>query len=413
MERVWESVAAQLDPSPEQRILAQLQQIALPEPDSTISQRVWEHSSRKIRDEQNSSRSINVLLMPARAAVVLLIAAMLVLVSVNALAAQALPGSALYPFKITAENLRWALTWSEANRAQLAIQLAEGRRREAAQLVLQGAAPSLVAQTVRDGLARLEYASSYLPREVILNEVEHFEDLTNGGGELYRVPTEQVINDFLTGIVPAPETPTPPSLQPTPSAPSASVTPSPLPTNTGAPTAPPPLTPPATPSVIRGVTVAPTKEPFSKTGMPIATLIPQATPTVVPNPTTILATKTLVPTLPIQIPTLVPPRPTNALVVPTIAVPNVVPTVADTLPPPTLPPRIPLPPTVAKLPPLPTVVPPPPAPTAAKPPSPPTVAPLPPLPTIAPPPLPTVAIPKPKPTKIVVPTIRPVPTVGL
>lgn len=346
-------------------------------------ERIWQRVRREIQTpDAPSARPVrNLLPVPVRVGLAAAIVLVLALVTANSLAAQALPGSPLYLIKQGSENLRWVFALTTANRAQLALELADARSEEAARLVAQGGPPAVVAETLTQEWSLLAFAASFAPGAA-QERVQRSAEMIARWNDSYRLPAQQAIPTWRTD--------TPP---PTPTLPAAIPLTVPLttPVTTQEPSAAPtelratPTTGITAPTSIASVTAAPApRATFTRAASPL----PISTRTPLPQPTPSSVIQTLAPIQPtvtssiVSPPTLAPPPtpPAPTVPLPTAKLPTVPPPPTLPLPPTSVPPTLPPPPTV----PIPTLPP-------ATVPPPPTV----PLPTVLPPTLPVPTLPRP------------------
>lgn len=419
--RVWQAVEPQLTLTPEQRVARRLDAVSLAEPDRATLNRVWGKTARQLRERR--PRVIPVIWQSAASVTLVLF---IVLLSVNALAASALPGDPLYGIKRAGEQARASLATNDTARAQFELSLADVRLDEARALVDRRAATALVAQALAEAKENLDAATPFVPPNEIGARLQRLDSFVEQIPEPYRNETQI----FVPTATVAPTLPPATPLLATPQIPSATAvatltraptSPSTAASTTVVPTSNPTVTPTGTGTALvdsETPTHAPTDVPPGV--IPSSTIVPTTTPilsvptspgrgTAVPSTPGVPAPPIETPILPIQtlpIPTLpIPTLPLPTVQVPTFAAPTAqlptlqIPTpVIPTLPLPTLPkptlviPTLPVPtlaiPTVA----VPTVR----VPTAL-------------LPTL---PLPTQSKPTPKPTRTPRPTSG-VPTLPL
>ncbi len=391
--RIWRAVEPQLTPTPEQRVVRDLRAVPLREPDAATLNRIWHKTAREMRAPQK--RALVPLALRHAAAFVAIVAVLLI--SVNALSAHALPGDPLYSAKRFGENVRVVFTRSDAERAQFALERADARLAEARKLAAQNASPALLRQTIAEAVNELNFAAPFVPSQEILNRREQLSNVSHQSGavpDLIETPTPFVSPTILATATRVPATATPRSSA------------TPLPTqrvNT------------ATATFVSTASPLPTLVPTLVSTPPPRILTESPTPLTLPTQVATHTPAVSVPTLPLNAtgtpntpnpPTL----PTNTPVVPTSIIPTVnaptdsIPTVSvPTVSVPTVPvPTVPQPTAV-----VPTVS----APTVSVPTLPPPTVPVPtaPNPTA---PVPTVAVPTNPPPTVPTPTGA-IPTVPL
>lgn len=228
----------------------------------------------------------------ARAAAMLLVVVLLFSFGRGAMtvAADALPGDALYPVKLAAEQARLLVTADEVQRAELREQFEQSRREEAAVVVQQHRAVQVqfsgVIESMVDGAWRIAGLATpvVVPGDAVMRGRPavgaHVIVLAYSDGFGNLVARQVLVQD--AGMAPAPTaTPTftrpppmqPPVLAPVPPAPPARWTPRPRLTPTWTPVISPTLT----------LTLTPTPSP-TRTTTPSGTPTVTGTPTAAPAP---------------------------------------------------------------------------------------------------------------------------------